>query len=61
MKKILVVDDSAVARKIVVRCLKIGGHSESGFPKTGRGDWAGGAEYPLAVYETDDEERIALA
>ncbi|MCP5068450.1 MAG: hypothetical protein GY946_17960 [bacterium] len=32
-----------------------------GIPKMGRGDWAGGAEYELAVYETDDEDRIALA
>jgi len=32
-----------------------------GIPKTGQGSWAGGAEYQLAIYETDDEERIVLA
>ncbi len=32
-----------------------------GIPKTGQGDWAGNAEYELAVYETDEEDRIALA
>lgn len=40
MKKILVVDDSAVARKIVIRCLKIVGYSESGFPEAGHGQEA---------------------
>jgi len=34
---------------------------ELGLPKVGQGDWAGGAEYVLAIFETDDEERIALA
>jgi len=32
-----------------------------GIPKTGQGGWTAGAEYELAIYETDDEERIVLA
>ena len=37
MKTILVVDDSSVARKIVIRCLKIVGHTEAVFPEAGDG------------------------
>ena len=40
MKTILVVDDSSVARKIVIRCLKILGHSEVEFPEAGHGQEA---------------------
>ncbi len=40
MKTILVVDDSSVARKIVVRCLKILGHGECDFPEAGHGQEA---------------------
>ncbi|HEB88591.1 MAG TPA: response regulator [Deltaproteobacteria bacterium] len=40
MKTILVVDDSSVARKIVIRCLKIVGHSEAEFPEAGHGQEA---------------------
>ena len=32
-----------------------------GIPKVGQGDWVGGAEFELAIYETDDEDRIILA
>ena len=32
-----------------------------GIPKVGEGDWAEGAEYQLAIFETDDEDRLALA
>jgi len=40
MKTILVVDDSSVARKIVVRCLNIVGHTECEFPEAGHGQEA---------------------
>jgi len=40
MKTILVVDDSSVARKIVIRCLKIAGHSDCEFPEAGHGQEA---------------------
>jgi two-component system chemotaxis response regulator CheY len=40
MKTILVVDDSSVARKIVVRCLGILGHTECDFPEAGHGQEA---------------------
>ncbi|HEB88592.1 MAG TPA: hypothetical protein ENI85_03395 [Deltaproteobacteria bacterium] len=32
-----------------------------GIPKTGQGDWSAGAEYELAIYETDDEDRLVVA
>ncbi len=32
-----------------------------GIPKVGQGNWSAGAEYELAIYETDDEDRLVLA
>ena len=40
MKRILVVDDSSVARKIAMRCLRIVGHGECAFPEAGDGQEA---------------------
>ena len=37
MKRVLVVDDSTVARKIVIRCMGIVGHSDCEFPEAGHG------------------------
>ncbi len=30
-------------------------------PKTGQGSWIDGGEYEVVIYETDDEDRLALA
>ncbi len=52
MKNILVVDDSSVARKIVIRTLKIVGHTESGFLEAGDGQEA------LDILEEQEVELI---